>query len=351
MGSLTPAQRPLNDNAREAKEARKEPVDQDNSSTNSSEDSESSASARQAEFLKKVGENPLAYEVWPLVGGRNRFLCCGRCITGPRADCSFNTCAWTFILVPSWIYFLTCGRYLWANVSRMMPLVASAAFVCAIVFLLLTSCTDPGIIPRRELQFVISGLKEEVAAATATEPLSRTCIYFTAEMDSEGYRWCPTCKLVRPPRASHCRVCDNCVLRFDHHCPFVNNCVGQRNYPYFIAFLLSIASLGLSVFAGVAVCISDHMKTNDGLSTEEEGKAIFIVLCVVGIPTAVLLIGVLLLGLFHTVLVLSGRTTKELLKGKTGTGKVNSKAAAFTSIRGTKLIHPRARTTFPVEVV
>lgn len=34
----------------------------------------------------------------------------------------------------------------------------------------------------------------------------------------EKERWCPVCRLVRPPRAGHCRICGTCVLRMDHHC-------------------------------------------------------------------------------------------------------------------------------------
>ncbi|XP_029385355.1 palmitoyltransferase ZDHHC23-B isoform X2 [Echeneis naucrates] len=36
--------------------------------------------------------------------------------------------------------------------------------------------------------------------------------------DSSRRNWCSTCKVVRPPRAGHCRICGVCVLRLDHHC-------------------------------------------------------------------------------------------------------------------------------------
>ena len=58
-------------------------------------------------------------------------------------------------------------------------------------------------------------------------------------------RECSTCKIIRPPGASHCSTCNNCVLNFDHHCVFISSCVGKRNHKYFFIFLFfgSITSL------------------------------------------------------------------------------------------------------------
>ncbi|KAI0783899.1 DHHC palmitoyltransferase-domain-containing protein [Irpex lacteus] len=55
---------------------------------------------------------------------------------------------------------------------------------------------------------------------------------------------CKRCGVMRPERAHHCRICKRCVLKYDHHCPGVNQCIGLHNERHFVLFLvnLSIAS-------------------------------------------------------------------------------------------------------------
>ncbi|XP_072234690.1 palmitoyltransferase ZDHHC23-B [Leuresthes tenuis] len=58
------------------------------------------------------------------------------------------------------------------------------------------------------------------------------------QKESSRRNWCPTCRMVRPPRAGHCRMCGVCVLRLDHHCVWINSCVGQANHRSFLLTLL-----------------------------------------------------------------------------------------------------------------
>jgi len=50
-------------------------------------------------------------------------------------------------------------------------------------------------------------------------------------------KWCRECKLWRPYRCGHCHTCKRCVLRLDHHCFVVGNCIGERNARFFATFL------------------------------------------------------------------------------------------------------------------
>jgi palmitoyltransferase ZDHHC9/14/18 len=87
---------------------------------------------------------PKIYKAWP---GRNRFLPCG-CIMGPLADMSANLCVYCCILGALIPYCIFVLGDIW-SISPVIPILLFLSVIVLIIFLNLTQCTDPGIIPRR----------------------------------------------------------------------------------------------------------------------------------------------------------------------------------------------------------
>ncbi|AED90824.1 DHHC-type zinc finger family protein [Arabidopsis thaliana] len=193
------------------------------------------------------------YKAWK---GNNRFCCGGRLIFGPDVSSLYLT---SFLIGAPALTF--CIRMLvW--IKRGDPFfnytVLASGFILTLLdftFLMLTSARDPGIIPRNKTSMILeddsdSSLTQSMEWVNNKTPNLK--IPRTKDVFVNGYtikvKFCDTCLLYRPPRASHCSICNNCVQRFDHHCPWVGQCIARRNYPFFICFISSSTLLCIYVF-------------------------------------------------------------------------------------------------------
>lgn len=71
---------------------------------------------------------------------------------------------------------------------------------------------------------------------------------------------CHTCHLQKPARSKHCSICKRCIAKLDHHCIFINNCVGYRNHHYFLLLLLTTAILTTyATYIGFSI-LSDRIR-------------------------------------------------------------------------------------------
>jgi len=133
-------------------------------------------------------------------------------------------------------------------------------------------------------------------------------------------KWCHTCKIVKPLRASHCPFCNNCVAQYDHHCPWTGTCIGVRNYRFFFAFVHATAALSVAVLVLSAVHLvrQYHAMEESGLHDMQAVLAAAAessyMAPLLTIYCAVMLCSLGGLAAFHTYLCCTGQTTREEMK-------------------------------------
>ncbi|XP_022902148.1 palmitoyltransferase ZDHHC2 isoform X2 [Onthophagus taurus] len=146
---------------------------------------------------------------------------------------------------------------------------------------------------------------------------------------SGSVRYCEKCRLVKPDRTHHCSVCGRCILKMDHHCPWVNNCIGFTNYKFFVLFL------GYALIYCIYVALTSvqyFIKFWHG-TLEGTGRFHILFLFFVALMFAISLVS---LFCYHCYLVLQNRTTLEAFRApifQTGPDKQGFDLGKYNNFR------------------
>ena len=119
------------------------------------------------------------------------------------------------MLMMVYLGLVTCGLFSVYFVLGIEDIVLDTLSALEVIFIIAASIKNPGYIIKNHPNKL-----QELA------------------QDYEPYQICPECVCRRPPRSRHCQNCNKCVEKFDHHCPWINNCIGGRNLGIFYCFLL-----------------------------------------------------------------------------------------------------------------
>ncbi|KAK5989733.1 Palmitoyltransferase AKR1 [Cladobotryum mycophilum] len=90
---------------------------------------------------------------------------------------------------------------------------------------------DPGFVPK------MNGIAEQRAVI---DDLLKTWKF-------DDSTFCTICMIRTPLRSKHCRRCQRCVAKHDHHCPWVYNCVGVNNHRQFFFYLICL-TIGIPAY-------------------------------------------------------------------------------------------------------
>ncbi|OVA06982.1 zinc finger protein [Macleaya cordata] len=192
-----------------------------------------------------------------------------------------------FIFIEDRLGFKSCAGILNALVFTCFALMSFVSFVSCVLM-------DPGHVP--------SNFVPEIEVGEVSDQGTKK--------NGVNSRLCDKCSTYKPPRAHHCRVCRRCVLRMDHHCMWINNCVGFGNYkPFFILILYAATA---SIYSMVMIITSALQKDWELKSGVSHVKILYVT-CGSIMAALSLTLGTLLF--WHTYLLSQNMTTIEYHEG------------------------------------
>ncbi|KAG9004645.1 Eukaryotic peptide chain release factor GTP-binding subunit [Tulasnella sp. JGI-2019a] len=248
------------------------------------------------------------YEFHP---SSNEFFMKGHMITGGDSALPFFG-ALTLVLGVAGTWFGTTCVFWWRRGMGGQAIAIVGAYLCllTVASMFMTAFKDPGIIPR--------DLDPEppYPPASSTASLGATPMPLPRDLrvrsGSVRVKYCVTCKTYRPPRSSHCKMCDNCVDGCDHHCQWVNNCIGRRNYTHFITFVVTASVTNILILITSVFHIylegKDRRIGASGAIKHAIGSTVTACLCIIVIWP------LLALALYHVRLLFLNITTIEQVR-------------------------------------
>ncbi|XP_037440389.1 probable protein S-acyltransferase 4 [Triticum dicoccoides] len=257
------------------------------------------------------------YQSWK---GNNVFLCGGRLILGPDAASlllsSFLVAgpAIVFCYQMQSKFFRSNGQ---PHMHRAALLIVIITTLVDLFFLFMTSARDPGIVPRNTRAPPPEADERNLPATPSMEwsvgGTPRMRFRRTKDVNVNGFtvklKFCETCLRYRPPRSSHCSICNNCVQKFDHHCPWVGQCIGLRNYRYFFLFIATSTFLCISVLIFSWLNVHGEMQDNGGSIWKALRKEVYSFVLIIYTSIVVWFVGGLTA--LHLYLISTNQTTYE----------------------------------------
>lgn len=153
------------------------------------------------------------------------------------------------------LYYVFVAKYMPTSLLVLTIIFHASATILQIVF----AFVDPGIIKKNLPAFQYADcckIPVSQQFLTGEARYSDKTHLFPIKGYNVKVKFCRGCLNYRPPRTVHCGICNACIERFDHHCPWLGGCVGKRNYRVFLPYLISLVILDGLLIAQTILCIS-----------------------------------------------------------------------------------------------
>jgi palmitoyltransferase ZDHHC9/14/18 len=242
--------------------------------------------------------------------GKYFVFCNGRIFVGPD---------WRIMVMS--VVLITVGTLLfvfYTNEITAARVIVGLSASASVVSLLVCGLSDPGIKPRGEPPSL---------DASPHDPRWRERVYIdkdgTPHRTRVEVKWCYSCNNYRPYRGVHCRYCDACVTRRDHHCPWTGTCIGARNYRSYFALVWFLSIMLLTAFiGGIHNLVRRSIRFGKANASIEDGPSGFTAALIdtYGIELALILLSFVFgflsvsLALHHTYLITQNLTSGDVAK-------------------------------------